>query len=71
MNNFDWKIKKTLSQSRARAGIITTPHGKNDTPAFILDFAQVLEKRQYKIVFSLKFFQRGLSRSETTPVLEI
>ena len=35
MNNFDWKIKKTSSQSRARAGIITTPHGKIDTPAFI------------------------------------
>ena len=35
MNNFDWKIKKTSSQSRARTGIITTPHGKIDTPAFI------------------------------------
>ena len=35
MNNFDWKIKKFSSQSRARAGIITTPHGKIDTPAFI------------------------------------
>ena len=35
MNNFDWKIKKTSSQSRARVGIITTPHGKIDTPAFI------------------------------------
>ena len=35
MNNFDWKIKKFSSQSRARIGIITTPHGKIYTPAFI------------------------------------
>ena len=35
MNNFDWKIKKISSQSRARIGIITTPHGKIYTPAFI------------------------------------
>ena len=35
MNNFNWRIKKNLSQSRARTGIITTPHGKIYTPAFI------------------------------------
>ena len=35
MNNFEWKIKKTTSQSRARTGIITTPHGRINTPAFI------------------------------------
>ncbi len=35
MNNFDWKIKKTASKSRARVGIITTPHGIINTPAFI------------------------------------
>ena len=35
MSNFEWKIKKTASQSRARTGIITTPHGKINTPAFI------------------------------------
>ena len=35
MNNFDWKIKKNSSQSRARTGIITTPHGKIYTPVFI------------------------------------
>ena len=35
MSNFEWKIKKTTSQSRARTGIITTPHGKINTPAFI------------------------------------
>ena len=35
MNKFSWKIKKTSSISRARTGIITTPHGKINTPAFI------------------------------------
>ena len=36
MSNFEWKIKKTTSQSRARTGIITTPHGRINTPAFII-----------------------------------
>ena len=35
MNNFEWKIIKTASQSRARTGVITTPHGRISTPAFI------------------------------------
>ena len=35
MNNFAWKINNTSSQSRARTGIISTPHGKIYTPAFI------------------------------------
>ena len=35
MNNFNWRIKKTLFQSKARTGIISTPHGKIYTPAFI------------------------------------
>ena len=35
MNNFEWKIKKTASQSIARTGVITTPHGRISTPAFI------------------------------------
>ena len=35
MNNFNWKINKISSKSRARTGIITTPHGKIYTPAFI------------------------------------
>ena len=35
MNNFSWKIKNTSSNSRARTGIIETPHGRVDTPAFI------------------------------------
>ena len=35
MNKFSWKIKKTNSKSRARTGIISTPHGIIETPAFI------------------------------------
>jgi len=35
MNSFSWEIKKTSSQYSARAGVITTPHGKIHTPAFI------------------------------------
>jgi len=35
MSNFNWKIKKISAQSRARTGIITTPHGNINTPAFI------------------------------------
>ena len=35
MNSFSWKIKKISSQSSARTGVITTPHGKIHTPAFI------------------------------------
>ena len=35
MTNFSWKVNKTSSVSRARVGILNTPHGKIDTPAFI------------------------------------
>ena len=35
MINFDWKINKTLKSSRARLGVIKTPHGEIKTPAFI------------------------------------
>ena len=35
MINFNWKIYKLTSSSRARTGFLTTPHGKVDTPAFI------------------------------------
>ena len=35
MNNFSWKIDKSLSSSRARIGKITTPRGTINTPAFI------------------------------------
>ena len=35
MNSFYWKIKKTSSSSRARIGVISTPHGIINTPAFI------------------------------------
>ena len=35
MNNFNWKIEKTSRYSRARIGIMSTPHGKIYTPAFI------------------------------------
>ena len=35
MNNFDWKIIKESTLSRARSGTISTPHGKINTPAFI------------------------------------
>jgi len=35
MNSFNWKITKTLPNSLARTGILTTPHGKIETPAFI------------------------------------
>ena len=35
MTKFSWRIKKYSTKSRARTGIISTPHGKIDTPAFI------------------------------------
>ena len=35
MNSFDWRIIKSSSSSRARNGIISTPHGNIETPAFI------------------------------------
>ena len=35
MYNFNWKIKKESKLSRARTGILETPHGKIETPAFI------------------------------------
>ena len=35
MSNFDWKIIKTSSLSKARTGNIITPHGTISTPAFI------------------------------------
>ncbi len=35
MNGFSWSIKKRLNKSKARTGIISTPHGDIHTPAFI------------------------------------
>ena len=35
MTNFNWKIYKLTSSSRARTGFLTTPHGNVNTPAFI------------------------------------
>ncbi len=35
MSNFSWNIKKKLKNSRARVGVISTPHGDIETPAFI------------------------------------
>ena len=35
MNSFDWKVLKNSKSSRARLGVIQTPHGLIDTPAFI------------------------------------
>ncbi len=35
MSNFLWRINKKLNNSRARTGVITTPHGDIKTPAFI------------------------------------
>ena len=35
MNKFFWKIKNKDNKSKARTGIITTPHGNIETPAFI------------------------------------
>jgi len=35
MTNFSWKVNKTSSVSRARTGVINTPHGEINTPAFI------------------------------------
>ena len=34
MSNFSWKIKK-LKNNKAKLGIIITPHGDIETPAFI------------------------------------
>ena len=35
MSNFLWKIKKKLKNNNARLGVISTPHGDIETPAFI------------------------------------
>ncbi len=35
MSQFSWKIKKKLKNNNARIGIISTPHGDIETPAFI------------------------------------
>ena len=35
MKKFNWQINKTSESSRARTGILTTPHGQIKTPAFI------------------------------------
>ena len=35
MSKFNWQINKTSKLSRARTGVISTPHGKINTPAFI------------------------------------
>ena len=35
MSNFSWKINKKLNNSKARTGLISTPHGDIETPAFI------------------------------------
>ena len=35
MTKFSWRIKNFSTNSKARTGTISTPHGKIDTPAFI------------------------------------
>jgi len=32
---FDYKLEKTCTKTRARAGVLTTPHGKIETPVFM------------------------------------
>ena len=65
MTDFNWKINKFESSSRARTGILTTPHGKINTPAFVFcatkaalktlstDEVEKLEKNKVKIVFTI------------------
>jgi len=35
MSSFLWKIKKKLKNNKAKLGLISTPHGDIETPAFI------------------------------------
>jgi len=35
MSKFNWQVNRTSKSSRARTGVISTPHGKVNTPAFI------------------------------------
>ena len=35
MSKFNWQVNKISKSSRARTGVISTPHGKINTPAFI------------------------------------
>ena len=35
MNNFSWKVNYSNNKSKARTGLISTPHGNIKTPAFI------------------------------------
>ena len=35
MTKFNWQVNKISSSSLARTGVITTPHGDIQTPAFI------------------------------------
>ena len=34
-NYFSYTLEKTSAKSRARAGVLTTPHGKIETPVFM------------------------------------
>ena len=35
MSSFHWRIHKKLKNNKARLGLISTPHGNIETPAFI------------------------------------
>ena len=35
MSKFSWQIKKKSKENKSRLGVISTPHGNIDTPAFI------------------------------------
>ena len=34
-SNFSWKVEKVSKSTKARTGLLSTPHGKIKTPAFI------------------------------------
>ena len=35
MNEFNWQIKNKAKNNNSRTGVISTPHGQIETPAFI------------------------------------
>ena len=44
MTKFSWQITHQSKKNKARTGILTTPHGKINTPAFIFCAAKAAIK---------------------------
>ena len=59
MTDFSWNIKKKSKNSNARIGVISTPHGKIKTPAFIFCATKA----------ALKSFSTADAKSNNTQII--